>query len=86
VTYSRGVQTVHQTDSDAVPDQAVDQAGRETEDDLRRRLEAEFEVEKEKLERQIQEIVDEEKRREEKLRVIGKRLPCSPWEHADVAV
>jgi hypothetical protein len=49
----------------------MNQAGRETEDDLRKRLEAEFELEKERLERQIQEIVEEEKRREEKLRVIG---------------
>lgn len=45
--------------------------GRETEDDLRKRLEAEFEVEKERLERQIQEMEDEERKREEKLRVIG---------------
>jgi dynein intermediate chain len=32
-------------------------------------------VEKEKLERQIQEIVEEERKREEKLRVIGKHQP-----------
>lgn len=57
----------------------MNQAGRETEDDLRRRLEAEFEVEKERLERQIQEIVEEEKRREEKLRVVGEHTFAMNW-------
>jgi dynein intermediate chain len=74
VTYSRGVQTAsdpNPQDEEETPDQTTNQAGRETEDDLRKRLEAEFEVEKEKLERQMQEIVEEERKREEKLRVIG---------------
>ena len=75
VTYSRGVQTAIDPspldDDVAVTDQTPNQAGRETEDELRKRLEAEFEVEKERLERQIQEIVEEERRREDKLRIIG---------------
>lgn len=76
VTYSRGVQTAinpSPLDEDvSAPDQSSNQAGRETEDELRKRLEAEFEVEKERLERQIQEIVEEERKREDKLRIIGK--------------
>lgn len=69
------IQEPNDDQDSGAPDQAVNQAGRETEDDLRRRLEAEFQVEKERLERQIQEIVEEERRREDKLRVIGTHAP-----------
>ncbi|KAJ9105836.1 hypothetical protein QFC19_003406 [Naganishia cerealis] len=70
ITYSRGVQTFDlSTESDQESterDQEINQAGRETEEELRKRLESEFDIEKEKLERQIQELVDEEKKRSRK--------------------
>ncbi len=56
VTYSRGTQT--QTPLSRSPShedglEGGTQVGRETKDALRRRLEAEFEVEKERLEKEI---------------------------------
>lgn len=75
VTYSRGVQTLDlPTESDEPPadrQQEINQAGRETEEDLRKRLEAEFEIEKERLEKQIQELVEEEKKRSKQVQVKG---------------
>lgn len=71
ITYSRGVQTASSHARSASldeDDQREDQIGRETEDDLRRRLEAEFEVEKQRLEREIRR--EEEERQKLEQRVI----------------
>ncbi len=50
-------------------DQRVAQNGRETEDELRKRLEAEFEVEKQRIEREIRREVEEKQKFEQ--RIIG---------------
>ena len=84
ITYSRGVQTAssHAMSRSASldeDDQREDQIGRETEDDLRRRLEAEFEVEKQRLEREIRR--EEEERQKLEQRVIGTcRGVSAVWE------
>jgi len=76
ITYSRGVQTASShamSRSASEDDQREDQIGWETEDDLRRRLEAEFEVEKQRLEREIRR--EEEERQKLEQKVIG-TCPC----------
>lgn len=49
-------------------DQRDDQSGRETQEELRRRLEAEFEMEKEQLEREIR--AEEEAKRNEERKIV----------------
>lgn len=71
ITYSRGIQTSAVSIGSDDDDQGQDgnQAGRETEEELRKRIEAEFEVEKERLEREIR--AEEEAKRLEAATVIG---------------
>ena len=73
ITYSRGIQTQpldeHTSDTEADPDRRDRQSGRETEDELRKRLEAEFELERERLEREIR--AEEEAKRIDENKVVG---------------
>ena len=73
ITYSRGIQTQpldeHASDTETDPDRRDRQSGRETEDELRKRLEAEFEVERERLEREIR--AEEEAKRIDENKVVG---------------
>lgn len=72
ITYSRGIQTTSTSigsESDEVdPDRDI-QSGRETEAEMRQRLQAEFEAERDRLERAIRE--EEEQRRRDEARITG---------------